>query len=115
MIQPLLMLGCAGIGICVLGCAHALYRLHRICPRDGVACDRGLLRFYCGGFDLPLRLASVLTLLSAALLILSWVLKMPAELIMALLVLLAVSGFEKHFGKSDRRKLEREAYRIGMH
>ncbi|MDB5967653.1 MAG: hypothetical protein JWQ90_103 [Hydrocarboniphaga sp.] len=114
MIQPLLMLGCLGIGICALGCAHALYRLHRICPRDGIQCDRGLLRCYCGGFDLPLRLASALTVLSAALLILSWMLNMPAGLITALLVLLTVSGFEKHFGNTDRRKLEREAYRIGL-
>jgi len=113
MIEPLLMLGCIAIGIGALGCGQALYRLYRVCPRDGVECDRGLLRSYCGGFDLPVRLASALTLLSAALLVVSWALRMSPALILALLVLLAVSGVEKHFGQSGRRQLEREAHRIG--
>jgi 4-amino-4-deoxy-L-arabinose transferase-like glycosyltransferase len=113
MIEPLMILGCIGICIGALGCGYALYRLHRICPRAGIECDRGLMRFYCGGFDLPVRIASVLTLLSAVLLGLSLLLKMPAGLVLAALMLFIVSLLEERLGKSDRRKLQRAAHRIG--
>ena len=96
------------IGLLNLGCGRALRRLHRDCPclAAGARPDRGLLRFYCHGFDLPLRVSESLTFACVLLLALALIVQAHLLLICAIAVLLLLSQAESHYGRSRRRQLQ---------